>query len=120
MEANQTDSQTNNELESLRNAFQNLRTANGPRQKVPERLRRKVLKALSLGTSETDIRNALGVTRAQLASWRRAAEFPKTKEALALAKPRILKVADVSSEQPKPPSLRVSCETSRLVLEFSF
>ena len=120
MEANQTENKANHDLESLRNAFQNLRTTNAPRQKVPERLRRKVLKALSLGASETDIRSALGVTRAQLTSWKQAARPPKAKESLALPNPRILEVTPASSEQSKPPSLRVSCEPSRLVLEFSF
>jgi len=119
-----TSTTTNKELclQSLQAEFKAFRIQNRVRTKVPVHLRREVLKALDSGFSSSQLRTALGVTKAQLLDWQGKKRTPTRKEGSRLASPpRVLEVVPSVAEAKEPPNgLRVSYESGRLVVELSF
>lgn len=107
-------------LQSLQAEFAAFRSQSRLRTRVPDHLRRGVLKALDSGVTVSHLRSALGVTKTQLVDWQgRKKKSDSKKVSFPAIQPRVLDV--VSAPETKGPSgLRISYESNRLVLELSF
>lgn len=93
--------------------FEAFRAKARPGAKIPEELRREVIKAIDAGAEPTALRSVLGVTNSQVASWRRGSRVRADNVS------RVLEVVP-SAASMMAPGIRVSYEHGRLSLEVSF
>lgn len=106
-------------LKSLETDFAAFRARCRPHAPIPEQLRQAVFVALDSGIEPALVTKPLGLSRSQIAIWRRARVSTEMATA-AESQPRILNVIPPSSVAGMPSGLRVSYEPGRLLLEFSF
>ena len=103
-------------LQNLKQDFERFRSCGRRRARIPDGLRRRVVAASSAGISSSVLSAELGVGSSQLAAWRSSI----TPALCGQGKPRILAVtADTQKSAPQS-SLRISCESGRLLVELTF
>ena len=108
--------ETISSLETLRSDFAVFRSRYGTRARVPKPLRQAVFAAIDSGLEPKEVAKALGLSRNQIAFWRRGKAPVKPVTQIDSA-PRIL---SVSSSGPEMSSgFRVSYKSKRLSLDFT-
>lgn len=113
-------SDTNPSLETLRSDFAGFRARCGFSARIPKHLRQAVFAALESGVESAHVTKALGLSRSQIAVWRRGRPMARN-EVAAEIPPRILSVIAPAPLAEKGPSgLRASYEAGRFLLELSF
>ena len=109
--------ETNSSFETLCSSFATFRSRYGTRARIPRHLRQAVFTALESGIDQRDLTKALGLSRTQIAVWRRG-KVPAGAVGTGDSPPRILDV--ISAGQKEPSGFRVSYKSRRLSLDFTF
>ena len=103
-------------LETLRSDFAVFRSRYGTRARVPKHLRQAVFAAIDSGLEPREVSKALGLSRNQIAFWRRG-KAPVKPAAEIDGPPRILSVNSPGAEASS--GFRISYKSKRLSLEFT-
>ena len=107
----------NSSFETLCSSFATFRSRYGTRARIPKHLRQAVFTALESGLDQRDLTKALGLSRTQIAVWRRG-KVPVSAAVPGDGSPRILDV--IAAAEKEPSGFRVSYKSRRLSLDFTF
>ena len=92
------DAGSNPRVERLRCDFAKFRRTHPLRTRIPDSLRHAALSALRSGTTESEVRQACGVTSDQLAQWRKNQQRGEPQRSLENLEPRIFPVVDSTAD----------------------